>query len=174
MFLSIKPITTQDKNYTLAKEIYTSSFPKEERRDVKDWEKLIDENSIFSLNIIQKNNSVLGIITLWDFTSFLYIEHFAIKKEFQNNGFGKQILEKISKNFLKPIILEIEIPNNDLSKRRLQFYKRNGFDEYPEKYIQPSYRNDNCRIEMILMHKKEFPFATAKETIYQQVYNLTT
>ena len=69
----------------------------------------------------------VGFITYWDFDSFYYVEHFATNPALRNGGYGKRTLEYLC-NYLKhPIVLEVERPVEEMAKRRISFYQRQGF-----------------------------------------------
>ncbi len=57
---------------------------------------------------------------------FYYIEHFAIDPSLRNGGYGKRVLEvdELKKQLKGPIVLEVEEPNDEMSTRRIHFYKR--------------------------------------------------
>ncbi|MBO7288483.1 MAG: hypothetical protein J6V03_00640, partial [Clostridia bacterium] len=76
----------------------------------------------------------------------------------------------------KLICLEVEPPQSEITKRRVGFYKRNGFylNEYP--YIQPPISNGKNPVPLMIMtsghkvNRKEFNLI--KEYIYRNVYNV--
>ena len=78
-----------------------------------------------------------GFLAVWEFESFIYIEHFAVDPALRNSGTGSAMLQELVKQYQKPICLEVELPEDELTRRRIGFYERNGFvfNEYP--YIQP-------------------------------------
>lgn len=67
------------------------------------------------------------MISYWTMGDFYYIEHFAIDPSLRNGGYGKRVLEMIKKQLKGPIVLEVEEPNDEMSTRRIHFYKRLEF-----------------------------------------------
>lgn len=158
------------ENVAFCKNIYTSSFPNKERRE---WEDIISLNSTsyFSFFEITFENISIGIISIWQFDNFIYIEHFAIEKELRNKGFGKKTIELIKQNISASIVLEVEIPDNDIAKKRVNFYKRCGFSLLPNQYTQPPYNSTLPSVEMRIMTTISLDFETIKSTLYKRVYN---
>ena len=74
-----------------------------------------------------------GFLAVWEFESFIYIEHFAVDPALRNSGTGSAMLQELVKQYQKPICLEVELPEDELTRRRIGFYERNGFvfNEYP-------------------------------------------
>ena len=143
----------QSQYKDFAEEVYIQSFPRDERRDFSLIYELIGKEkfSFFIITDEQENNKPVGIISLWGFSYFAYIEHFAVKKNLRNKGYGSKILDMIKENTPKPIIIEVELSNSLDAIRRINFYKRKGFTLVNEKYIQPSYSPERNAIPMQLM-----------------------
>lgn len=160
-----------------AKHIYETSFPEDERREF-DLLKPLDEKSNLDFFVITDNQDVaIGIISLWFFDEFIYIEHFAIQEDKRNNRIGTKVLSKLTAKYSKPILLEAELPENDLAKRRIAFYQRHGFAVQPYDYTQPAYDKTKQSLPMIVMIKADFEitkrfFDSAIATIYKDVYGL--
>ena len=68
-----------------------------------------------------------GFLAVWEFESFIYIEHFAVDPALRNSGTGSAMLQELVKQYQKPICLEVELPEDELTRRRIGFYERNGF-----------------------------------------------
>lgn len=173
--MHFKRINTRDTLYPFVEVLLTTSFPKEERRDMELQRINTDCKSNFHCNLIMNDEHPIGLITIWDFKTFQYIEHFAIDKKYRNNGYGKIVLNRIKETIDVPLILEVEEPTDETSKRRIEFYQRNGFilQNYP--YLQPPYRKGDEWFPLKLMTCGEIDMVTmfeeVKRTIYTQVYN---
>ena len=129
------------------------SFIEEERRDYSDALALFTEGKYEILKIVSDNEAV-GFISLWHFTDFVFAEHFVTYERYRNRGFGAQALGILRKR-LKRIVLEAEPPVSELTKRRLAFYKRNGFVENPEDYTQPAYKKGKSGVKLVIMSYPE-------------------
>ena len=115
-----------------------------------------------------------GFLAVWEFESFTYIEHFAVDPALRNSGTGSAMLQELVKQYQKPICLEVELPEDELTRRRIGFYERNGFvfNEYP--YIQPPISKGKSPVPLrIMTYKSEITreeFQKMKEILYRRVY----
>lgn len=173
--LHFKRINTKDSYYTFVENLLTSSFPKEERRDLELQRLYTDSKRNFHCHVVLNDEEPVGLITLWDFGKFQYIEHFAVSKECRNKGYGKIVLNMIKEMVNVPIILEAEEPTDEISCRRIDFYLRNGFVLHNYPYLQPPYRDGDNWFPLKLMTYGTIEINTMyeeiKSTIYTQVYN---
>lgn len=116
------------------KELYFQSFPKEERVPfwLLSYKAKRDENNWVSL---YDGDVFIGLIYTALYRDIVYIWYFAFLPKMQGSGYGSLVLQKLHDHYRdKRIILNIEIDdptseNNDLRKRRKQFYLRNGYEE---------------------------------------------
>lgn len=170
----LKKLNKNDKSSLISiKEIYENSFPSNERRDFKLVIELI-ENNLFTVFAITFEDRIIGMLSSWDFTYFTYIEHFAIDKNFRNNGVGSFILQEFINKTTNKILLEVDLPEDNISLKRIEFYKKFGFTICKETYVQPPYDSNKESVPMLIMtnevieNKEEFE--TIKKTLYQNVY----
>ncbi len=158
--------------------IMEDSFPNDELRPKDEQIKLLENKNykVFVIKDTEKN--IVAFIAVWNFEEFLFIEHFAVNKNNRNNGLGSVILRELKDITNKMICLEVEPPQNEITKRRVEFYKRNGFylNEYP--YIQPSISKGKKPVPLMIMtseHKVDCNyFNLIKECIYKNVYKVFT
>ena len=160
---------------TLVRKTYEDSFPANERRDYELVLNLIANEPRFSLTILLRDEQYAGFITGWDFGDFIYLEHFAIDESMRNGGIGSKAFKAYLGQLDKPVVLEVEMPNDEMSKRRIGFYERLGLKLDTHTYFQPPYRKGDDFLEMRLMTygpidlKKDFN--RVKEIIHKHVYN---
>lgn len=115
-----------------------------------------------------------GFLAVWEFESFIYIEHFAVDPSLRNSGTGSAMLKELVKQYQKPICLEVELPEDELTRRRIGFYERNGFvfNEYP--YIQPPISKGKSPVPLRIMTYGEAitreTFEAMKNVLYRSVY----
>ena len=118
-----------------------------------------------------------GFLAVWEFESFIYIEHFAVDPALRNRGTGSALLQELVKQYQKPICLEVELPEDELTRRRIGFYERNGFvfNEYP--YIQPPISKGKSPVPLRIMTYgsaiTQDTFEEMKRVLYQRVYKCT-
>ena len=115
-----------------------------------------------------------GFLAVWEFESFTYIEHFAVDPVLRNSGTGSAMLQELVRKYQKQICLEVELPEDELTRRRIGFYERNGFvfNEYP--YIQPPISKGKSPVPLRIMTYGEAitreTFEAMKNVLYRSVY----
>lgn len=161
--------------YKQMERLLTTAFPKEEYRELTELCTLTENSHKFHNNLIYDNGTFIGLITYWDFGSFFYIEHFAILPEMRNHGYGKMVIEKMEEVLHSPIVLEVECPTEEMSRRRIGFYERQGFQLWKSEYIQPPYRQGDGFLKLFIMAYGNIDenrnFENIKRTIHKEVYN---
>ncbi len=168
--VDLRLIQTSDESYAFVEDLFLSAFPENERRDTEAQRYNTDNNPFFHCSLIEQDKPV-GFITLWDFESFCYIEHFAIHPSCRNNGLGQQALLLLMEKSNRPFVLEVELPQDEVSRRRIGFYERLGFSLWKEcRYIQPPYHANGQALPMYLMATKELVPQQDFERIRQQIY----
>lgn len=130
--------------------LYKKSFPPEERRQLRTQKKIMD-NLSYHFELIIDDGSFVGINLWWGFDSLRYIEHLATLPKLRGKGYGRRILDDFTSASAIPVLLEVEYPDHDISRRRIQFYRRAGFilNEYP--YTHPPYKKGGNRVSLLLM-----------------------
>ncbi len=175
--IELKKIKKNDKQSLISiREIYENSFPPDERRDFELVTELID-NKLFTLYGIIFENNTIGMLSGWSFIDFTYIEHFAIDSKFRNNGAGSFIFQKFINQTTNKIILEVDLPTDEISLKRIKFYTKFGFSICKETYIQPPYDKNKEAVPMLIMSNVDIEsfedFEYLKNTIYKNVYSVS-
>lgn len=173
--IKFNPVKTTDVSYAFVENLLHESFPEEERRDDDMQRYNTDNNPLFTAYLITDDAENIGLITLWKLSGFLYVEHLATSPSVRNKGYGKMIMQALLHDFSDyTIVLEVELPEDDLSKRRIGFYERNGFKLCHKPYMQPPYRSGGTPIPMHVMYSGDRPiddiFDKIKSEIYRNVY----
>ena len=115
-----------------------------------------------------------GFLAVWEFESFTYIEHFAVDPVLRNSGTGSAMLQELVRKYQKQICLEVELPEDELTRRRIGFYERNGFvfNEYP--YIQPPISKGKLPVPLrVMTYGKGITrqaFEEMRKVLYRRVY----
>ncbi len=153
MIINYRKISSDYCNIKNIEELYINSFPSDERREfVKIIELLEDSTSPFKLISVEIDGEFSGFASYWEWDDLRYMEHFAISPDVRGNGIGAKVLEYLRSASFTPIIFEVEHPDDDMAKRRIQFYQRNGFTLHPEiPYMQPAYDDTKSPMPLILM-----------------------
>ncbi len=131
-------------------ELYIASFPPEERRELSEIYQLISKGEIFIYQMIIAKNKIAGLCIFWTFDEFTYLEHLAVNPELRGVGIGEETISLLHKKS-QVLLLETELPVDDISKRRIKFYERNGFKLMQRQYFQPSYGKGKPEVELKLM-----------------------
>lgn len=165
--ITIKKLSQNPEEINFSKDLYEKSFPIEERRD---FSLVLDiyKTDLLSLNLIYDNEIMVGILNYWDFNDFLYIEHLAVSEQYRNRKIASKVLEQLNTQN-KLIVLEVELPRDELSKRRIDFYQRNAYSIQPFTYFQPPYRKGEERIKMHIMANTQKPI---NKTKYDEVVSI--
>lgn len=153
--------------------IMENSFPLTEFRPKHEQLALFD-NANYSVHGIRENGEIITIAAVWNFESIMFIEHLATAIEKRNQGLGKELLNELINSTDKTVCLEVDPPENELTRRRIAFYERCGmhFNSYP--YIQPSITKGKKPIPLFIMTSRseidEDKFQFIKQLLYKYVY----
>lgn len=177
--IRLQRIYTKDAAlYSFMEELLQAAFPPNEYRALPELRSYTDRLPHFFNNIIWEDDCPIGLITYWDLEQFYYVEHLAIQSKQRNQGTGKIVLEQLCQTVKRPLVLEVEYPNDPLAERRINFYKRLHFVQWEKSYQQPPYKPGDAPLPMYLMAygdlDAEQDFDMVQKRIYQTVYKATT
>ena len=150
-----------------------AAFPVTELRTKEDQRNLLQEEQ-YRLYGVRQEGTFAAVFATWEIEDFLYIEHFAVKEEFRNGGYGGSLLDRLLEEKGRPMVLEVEVPEDALTRRRIGFYERHGlvYNEYA--YLQPPLRKGNALLPLRFMTKPgaidEKTYERYKRLIYRIVY----
>lgn len=154
--------------------LYETSFPVEERRERKALEKLIDGDSRMSFCAMEHEGDVVGLLCFWHFDNFYYLEHLAVFPALRGHGIGRNLLKTVSEQLKGICVLEAEPADlNDMARRRIGFYERNGFYVVDKDYMQPPYTPDGESFPLWILSNTDVEpemLETIKKTIVNEVY----
>lgn len=172
--MRIEKINTTHRHYQFVENLLLSAFPPIERRDTSVQRLFADANPLFDCHVITQDSHPIGLLNVWNLERFVYVEHFAISDNHRNKGYGAMAMENFIHETSLPVILEVEKPEDELSRRRIGFYQRIGFVLHPYPYVQPPYRKGGSSLDMLIMShgtidmNTQYPFV--REKIYHEVY----
>lgn len=153
---------------------YLASFPVSERRDFELLKQLMINESRFLVTALLKDGVYVGFITSWQFNEFCYIEHFAVDESARNGGIGGKALQQFLMSLDVPVVLEVELPVEELSRRRVGFYERLGFKLDTNPYRQPPYSLGGEWLDLRLMTYGAIDlkacYENVKYSLYKHVY----
>ncbi len=119
--------------------IYEYSFPSFERRGTESFEALLSEEKA-QLDVYLEDGVIVGFMLYWYMQNFKYLEFFAINRQMRGKNYGSRLMEDLCDD-KRRVILEIEPPADEMTKKRLRFYERLGFVLNDYDYIHPSFQH---------------------------------
>ena len=131
-----------DPYYPQAAAIYAQSFPLHEQR-LPHQQEAAWAHPQYRYHLFVEDQELVGVLLTWETEDFCYVEHFAISAQVRGRQFGSRILQQYCQQQAsdgRRVILEIDPPADDLSRRRQAFYQRLGFAECPFSHRHPAYR----------------------------------
>ena len=157
--------------------ILEDSFPPNERRITSGQLALMD-NALYQIRTLQESEKILALMAVWMLDGMIFLEHFAVAADCRSQGIGGRMLDALTAEAEKQdlnLILEVEMPTDELTRRRIGFYQRHGmhFNEY--EYYQMPLREGDTPTEMRLMSSRalsEIQFQNARSEIYRHVYGI--
>lgn len=170
--IRISPVCADNESaLDFIEHIYTESFPTDERRDFDEVVRLLRENDDFAIALVRDGEAPIGFISYWPWSDFVYIEHFAIDSQCRGAGHGAEALTALLKQLARPAVLEVEKPEDDLSRRRIAFYQRLGFVLSTRPYTQPPYSPDRHSLELYLMSYGDLDLDRTFDTVVTRIHN---
>ncbi|MHB9055181.1 MAG: GNAT family N-acetyltransferase [Paludibacteraceae bacterium] len=174
-FIRIQSV--HDKYADELTELYLETFSENQRHNREDFISLLNTNKKFNCNAVIMNNVLVGFFHYWDFDDFLFLEHIAIEPPLRGHKLGEKVINLVRSFAQKPLVIEVEQPeSSEYGVRRIEFYRRLGFEVIPHKYLQPPYRKGEEYVPLEMMSDNP-TFATdnfekIRDIIYQNVYKV--
>ena len=154
--------------------LYETTFPVDERRDFVELLRLFRERHAFDMKVVYADDNPVGFITVWSWVKWRYIEHFAVDSSCRGQGVGAEILRRLLQEDSRPVVLEVEPPVDEWSRRRIGFYSRLGFVLHESfAYVQPAYGVGRNPVSMCLMTwgaDKTVDLNSVVRLLHQEVY----
>mgnify|MGYP004470010155 CR=1 FL=1 len=129
--------------------LYEISFPRHEQRLPASQERIFSDPE-YKFLLIRDGGEFAGLLLCWENDDFVYVEHFCILPELRGRGLGERALAGLCAQG-KSVILEIDPPVDEISRRRRGFYERCGFVENGFDYVHLPYRPDTPGHKLVIM-----------------------
>lgn len=129
--------------------LYQISFPHHEQRKRASQREIMFHES-YHFGVIWEEECFVGLMLYWETDSYLYVEHFCTLPGLRGQGLGQKALRLLAEQG-KTIILEIDPPVDDISKRRKGFYERVGFRANPYAHVHPPYHEEYGGHDLVVM-----------------------
>ena len=174
--ITLTRITTPNsESYLFAEQLITTSFPQDEYRPLDEQRHITAGEPRFHLMQASDEGRPIGIISFWELDGICYVEHFATLEQERSKGYGCEIMRQLQA-IKQQIVLEVEEPTDELTRRRINFYERQGFTLCPTPYTQPPYRKGGNSVPMLLMFHGSLPtndiFEKTRKEIYKNIYGI--
>lgn len=156
--------------------IYEASFPVDERRPLSaQLQVQVDSRYAFT-PLLDPHGSVVGVLGLWSFESFTFLEHIAVSSACRGSGLGTATIKELQAAVSLPLVLEAEVAEmSGLATKRIRWYGSLGFNCNQQEYVQPPYavqRNPvPCRIMSYPHQLSPVDFQSIRDTLYSEVYH---
>ncbi len=153
-------------------EIYSlvrTTFPKEECYPYDYHYKALMRPSFFGRKLVL-DNKIKAFVTGFQQKNYLFLDYFAVDKNLRGQGIGGKFLKKVIESVQCPVILEVELPETEMAKRRIVFYERLGFQLNTYPYRMPLIAEGFGDTPLYIM---SYPLALAKkefDILSQDIY----
>ena len=139
----------EDPCFAEAWRIYDASFPRCEKRSREHLVQALAD-PLFLPQVVLSGERVAAVVFCWRTPGGLYLEHLAVDPGLRNEKLGSRLASGG-----QPVVLEIEPPADELTRRRCGFYRRNGFVANEHPYLHPSYSRPFEPHPLVLMSRPE-------------------
>lgn len=143
--------STRSPLFSRVDALYERAFPLHEKRTPEAKRRALQAAN-YQLQAWFDEAQFVGLIGVWRFEGYCYIEHLAVDDALRGQGYGKRMLRQFLQQ--SPLtVLEIDPLTCDIARKRLCFYQSLGFkiNHYP--HFHPSYHKDRADHElMVLSH----------------------
>ncbi|MCT2196264.1 MULTISPECIES: GNAT family N-acetyltransferase [Paenibacillus] len=157
-------------------EIMSASFPEIEYRTKSGQMELLWHPEYRLITESDEKGQIIAFLAAWEFPTFRFIEHLAVDPSVRGGGIGKRLVDTFLKSSDKLTILEVELPENNVSCRRIRFYERLGFHLNDYSYVQPPLRSGGAELPLkIMSYPKPLTqeeFLACRALIYSKVYRV--
>ena len=155
--------------------IMEEAFPPTERRVSAGQYELL-RHPRYVIHAAEEDGRMIAFMAVWKLSGVTFVEHFAVERQLRNGGIGGALLEKLRAENA-PLVLEVELPTDDLTRRRIAFYQRHGMCLNEREYAQMPLRAGDAPTPMYLMSSPEAldeeEFVRIRREIYRHVYGVT-
>lgn len=157
-------------NFDDVYKIMKQSFPLEEIRSYEGQRALLDREDYFIKTYIH-NGEMAGFCAYYELNDLLYIEHLACSPEVRGLGIGTKLVQEVlDEAGERVVILEVEPPVDEMTKRRVAFYEKLDFYLNPYYHFQPPLNKDTDGVELKIMSSARSLTAEEQEA-YRRVLN---
>ena len=150
----IKIQSSKDPLIAQVPELYESAFSEAERTDTERFLWMIDHCQEMSFYAITEDDDFCGMAVVFELGICRYLLYLATLDIHRNKGLGALTLKLLREETNLPIIGEMEPPTDDITRRRIAFYERNGFHVELEdpRILNDAHLDPSCVLMLISTH----------------------
>lgn len=130
-------------------EIYNEAFPRDEKRDIEGQRALLDDED-YDILLHFEGDVLMGFLAYWKLGQYHFVEHLAVSRQSRGKGVGSLLMRAMLR-FGKPVVLEVDPPEDEVKRLRIVFYERLGFFLNEHHHIQPPLAKGGNPVELRLM-----------------------
>lgn len=136
-------------------QLYEAAFPPMERREEELHRRLLAHPQ-FHTELFLHEQQLVALLFWWQFSGIRFVEHLAVDPQRRNQGIGQVVMKRFLTELQDLVVLEVDLPTDENSRRRIGFYERLGFKLNPFAYRQLPMREGGCAVEMLLLSFPRF------------------
>ena len=140
----------KEKEFDQFYALLEDSFPKSEIRSFQGQKELLNL-SVYNVYVLKEDEVILAFFAEWQNESHRFLEHLAVNEKYRSRGLGSKTLQAYTAQSDKPVVLEVEPPNDDIQIRRVKFYEKNGFHLTSYGYVQPVINEGYEGVPLVMM-----------------------
>ena len=153
--------------------LMTLSFPEDEYR-TREGQRALFDDPAYRLYGLRGEEGLDAFAAAWTLTDHLFIEHLAVDPARRNGGVGGRFLDAVIAESEQPAVLEVELPETNIARRRIGFYQRHGFFLNDYEYYQPPMRAGQEKLPLFIMSTgaplNRAQFERTRDELYARVY----
>lgn len=153
--------------------LLADSFPADEYRPRATLIAMLDWHT-FAMYVEHDGDNAKALMFSHDLGGMRFIENFCVLPEMRGAGYGGRMFDEFIKSEPTPVVFEVEPPVDELTRRRVNFYKRHGMLLDERKYIMPALGEGLSPMQLYLMSDKPLgdSFYSVRDAIYRVAYKV--
>jgi N-acetylglutamate synthase-like GNAT family acetyltransferase len=152
--------------------VLKSAFDRDEIRSDEEIYSFYDSGKMKAYGNYE-NDTLTGGCFGWSVNDLFFVENLAIRKDLRDKGYGGKILEELKKRY-GSMLLEVQPPEDPMTRKRVVFYLRHGFHLSNEEYILPPLQKNGSPLAYNLMSYHFSVNSETPERIYRKIYQKNT
>lgn len=165
------PMNDEQKERILS--LMKDAFPTIERR-TDEGQRMLFHHPLYQIHTLEDNGTILAFMAAWQLPETTFLEHFAVDHSRRGAGLGGRFLDRLLAESKRSVVLEVELPESETARRRINFYQRHGMRLNKQFYQQPPLKAGDEVIPLFLMSwpgaLSDDEFIRTRKEIYYHVY----